>query len=196
MTGVQTCALPILVDEKSLKKQAGEIFFALNSLKFNQGVNIICGEIDQDILFKLIERDYHYNPLYNVKFSKDKITDVFATIDTEANVSGGLIISNNGYVGSINREEWNLIQLINHNNSEFNYSFLDGEYIAKLTKATTGIEYKKNKVTIYISAQVAGYKGAPSDEKAKKLFYTLLENDIKNQLYEIYNDRALVDVLN
>ena len=124
--------------------------------------------------------------------NKNKITGFVQFTDKDKNNKGAVLVSDGVPVKLLNENQWNIFNIFTGKTKEFSFVFRDGTIYCKLENCKVMHSFDGS-LNLNIYASLKDYKGINNYIAYENFMKELLENEIRDTAYELYNDTIITD---
>ena len=169
------------------------IIYVINSLKVSPNANLLCYAGDR-MPENLTADRLSDNPLYNISIEDNGVTGCFPVISDAS--KGHILVKSGKSIIYLDKNKRLVLGVITNYIKDLEYSFRQQQMWAYINDICTRFYIENDILNICIDGKLKDYKGINNSIQSKTLFTELLETDISNMVYEIYNDTGINSVYN
>ncbi len=177
----------ILLSPDIFYSDISKAVYLINSLKISVNANVVCyiGQpLTEDL--KLAETDK--NPLSSMSLNRDGVSGIFPVVNEKGSGSGAVIVCNGKPTEILDANEHAVLKMLTNVTDRCALSFRNGEMWADITAAKTYFSVRNNKLYVNMNMKIKESKGINNSVQSRSLFNSLLETEISNTIYELYEN--------
>ena len=169
-----------------------KIIYSLNRLKIPVTANIMCYASDTLPENNVSGHKLIGSAVFDLIDNKNKITGFVQFTDKDKNNKGAVLVSDGVPVKLLNENQWNIFNIFTGKTKDFSFVFRDGTIYCKLENCKVMHSFDGS-LNLNIYASLKDYKGINNYITSENFMKELLENEIRDTAYELYNDTLITD---
>ena len=177
----------VFISPEIFTSDFNQMFFLVNSMKISPSADIVFYTGEDTVLKNDISENVD-SPLYNFSHQNGKVSGRLSMVNSEGRQVGALLLKE-GYVTEILDEfTLSVIDMITGNADSASLSFHNDSLWASLNNIKSGFYLDGHTLNIVLDMVVKERKGIADSVNSRKLADMLLEKEIANAVYDIYDN--------
>ncbi len=191
------CDYIFIEDTILSENKVNEVLMAIDEFSVNIDVSLLCAnDITKDNFIDIKEKNSKITPFYTVNFLKDEMNIILPFLNEDLYVNSALLLNNDGVISSLANEELNLALTLLAGNNNFNYNFENSNLSADIKNSFSSFHMSDNTLFINVYFDILSRNGALKNEVAQDAFDIKFIYDVKDKIYDLYNDQVVRSLLN